>query len=389
MKVLSVSSGRADVGILAPVWHALAARDEVDLHVLLTGAHVGNDCRAREVMPERATAHTEGADIGGRGGASASDAMARIAEAAGRLAVRLEPDRALLMGDRLDMLPAALGLVPLNVPLVHLHGGELTYGAADDRARHAITKLSHLHCAATAEAAERIAGMGEEAWRIRVTGAPGLDSLRAAPVLSMAEFAAAIGLPTAQGLRLVTVHPETNAADPLAAVDATLAGLDATPGPALITAPNADPGGLEARSRIDAFLRRHDRAVFHDTLGAGLYANALRHAAVMVGNSSSGVIEAGLFGLPVINVGNRQAGRQRGGNVRDCAAAAEAVATLLRSVPARAAPDCPYGDGHAAPRVADAITAAHDIDRLLYKRFSTEAVRFAAPWLETSREAGA
>lgn len=380
MKVLSVSSGRADVGILAPVWRALAARTDVELHVMLTGAHVTDDSAVRAALPAGATGHTEGADIAGRDGAAASQAMAQIADAAGRLAARLAPERALFMGDRLDMLPAAMGLVPVNVPLVHLHGGELTYGAADDRARHAITKLSHLHCVATVEAACRLARMGEEAWRIHVTGAPGLDSLVEAPLLSPAGFAEAAGLKTTQGLRLVTVHPETNAADPLAALDATLAALEATAGPSLITAPNADPGGVEARGRIDAFLARHGRAAFRDTLGATLYANALRHAAVMVGNSSSGVIEAGLFGLPVINVGERQGGRQRGANVRDCAANAQAVERLLRTVPARMAPSCPYGDGKAAPRVADVIAARHNLQRLLYKRFASEDARFAAPW---------
>lgn len=380
MRILSVSSGRADVGILAPVWRELASRAEVDLHVMLTGAHVSDDSAVRALLPRGATGHTVGADMAGRGGTDVSEAMARIASAAGRLGARLAPDRALLMGDRLDMLPAAIGLVPLNIPLVHLHGGELTYGAADDRVRHAMTKLSHLHCTTTAEAAERIARMGEEAWRIHVTGAPGLDSLMEAPIMEPTAFAQAFGLETVEGLRLVTVHPETNAANPLAALDATLAALDATPGPSLITAPNADPGGAEARKRIDSFLARHGRAVFRDTLGATLYPNALRHAAVMVGNSSSGMIEAGLFGLPVINVGGRQDGRQRGANVRDCPADAAAVERMLRSVPARLSPSCPYGDGRAAPRVAAVLVEMHDTPHLLYKRFVTENSRFTAPW---------
>ena len=380
MNVLSVSSGRADIGILTPVWRALAANDAVTLHVLLTGAHVTDDSAARRALPPRGVAHTAGADIAGRSGAGATNAMAHIADAAGQLAARLIPDRVLLIGDRLDMLPAALGLVPLNMPLVHLHGGELTYGAADERARHAMTKLSHLHCTATAEAASRVAQMGEEAWRIFVTGAPGLDSLREAPQMSAAEFAAAMGLASIEGLRLVTVHPETNAADPLAALDAALDALDAAPGPALITAPNADPGAIEARGRIDAFLRRHRRAMFHETLGATLYANALRHAAVMIGNSSSGLLEAGLFGLPVINIGARQAGRQRGANVRDCPADAASVVELLRDLPTRFASGTPYGDGHAGIRVASVITAAHDTNRLLYKQFATDVPHFAAPW---------
>lgn len=386
MKILSISSGRADVGILTPVWRALASRANVELHTMLTGAHVSDDYAARHALPPGAIGHTTGADIGGRNGAEASEAMAHITEAAGHLAARIRPDRALLVGDRLDMLPAAVGLLPLNVPLVHLHGGELTFGAADDRARHAITKLSHLHCTSTAEAAERIARMGEESWRIRVTGAPGLDSLLEAPLMGCDTLAEALGVKTIEGLRLVTVHPETNAADPLAALSATLGALEATPGPSLITAPNADPGGIEACSRIDTFVARHGRAVFRATLGSTLYANVLRHAAVMVGNSSSGLIEAGLFGLPVINVGGRQDGRQRGANVRDCAAEIVAVERLLRSLPDRYSPDSPYGDGRSATRVADAVLAPYEEEHLLYKRFSSNMPAFTAPWDSTPFE---
>lgn len=384
MRVLSISCGRSDLGILAPVWRALTDQAGVELHVLLTGAHVSDDTAGRAALPEGAVGHTAGADLGGASEAVATDAMASILEAAGQLASRFKPDRALVIGDRLDMFPATLGLVPLNVPIVHLHGGELTYGALDDRIRHSITKLAHLHCAATVQAATRIAGMGEEPWRITVTGAPGLDTLIALPALDQDDFARDVGLSSVAGLRLVTVHPETNSAAPLAALNAVLAALDATPGPSLITAPNADPGSAEARRRIDDFVASHDNIVFHEALGARLYPSALRHASVMVGNSSSGIIEAGLFGLPVINVGTRQDGRERGTNVIDCVATVDAVVEKLADVPLRTAPSCPYGDGASAPRVAASVTGKYDPAKLLYKRCAASAaagkIEFQAPW---------
>ena len=380
MKVLSVSSGRADLGILAPVWRALAARGGVELYVLLTGAHVTDDSAARAALPPGVAGHTAGADMAGGSGGGAAAAMAAIVDAAACLAAELEPARALITGDRLDMLPAALGLVPLNIPLVHLHGGELTYGALDERVRHAMSKLAHLHCTATAKAAARLVRMGEEPWHIRVTGAPGLDTLMDAPVMDASVFSRKFGFVSVAGLRLVTVHPETNTARPLAVLDATLAALAAVPGPILFTAPNADPGGAEALSRIEAFVASHDEASFRATLGPDLYPNALRHASVMVGNSSSGLIEAGLFGLPAINIGARQEGRLRGGNVIDCDAAAGEVEKLLRNPPPRFAPGSPYGDGASAPRIADWVIANHDRDRLLYKRFAAEDIQFTAPW---------
>ena len=242
MKILSVTSGRADVGILAPVWRAIRAMG-AELHVFLTGAHVTDPAAAKAALPQGAVAHMGGEDLAGRLGADASGAMAKIMEDAGALAARLAPDRALVVADRLDMIPAALAFVPFNMPVAHLHGGEQTLGAVDDRARHAITKLAHLHCVANVDAAQRVARMGEEGWRIHVTGAPGLDTIAQAPVMTEAEFAQAVGFDSIAGLRLVTVHPETNAADPLAAYEAVVAALEE------ITVPNRSREELNQKLR--------------------------------------------------------------------------------------------------------------------------------------------
>lgn len=358
LRILSVSSGRADIGILAPVWRALAARDDAALSVFLTGMHLAPDAPSVDDLPDGVTLRRGGADLGGGAGAAAGDAMAEIGRAAAQAIADLAPDLVLVVGDRLDMLPAATATLPFNLPLAHLHGGEVTEGAIDDRLRHALTKLAHIHCVSSEGARARLLAMGEEDWRIRVTGAPGLDTLRGAPAMDRAAFCAELGLPPDDPFRLVTVHPETNAADPLAPLDAVLAALDAVPGPALVTAPNSDPGGAEARRRLDAFAADRSWVRRVDTLGGRLYPNALRHAAVMLGNSSSGVIEAGLFGLPVIDVGNRQRGRERGANVVQAPNDAAAVTTALRDLgptPARRARATPYGDGKAAPRVAAAL----------------------------------
>lgn len=380
-RVVSVSSSRADVGILSPVWRALAEAPEIELHVLSTGMHRRGD--APEVaVPPGIKVHQGGADLAGRDGAEASLAMAAIAHDAAMLYATSEPDVVMVVGDRLDMLPAATATLAFNIPLLHLHGGELTYGAVDERIRHALTKLSHLHAAATVAAAGRIVQMGEEPWRVHVVGAPGLDSLRTATRLSAEAFAAAIGFEDIAGLRLVTVHPEINAYDPLAALVATLAALDLEPAPTLVTAPNSDPGGSESRRRIEAFVAARPWAGFCDTLGP-LYASALAHAAVMVGNSSSGLIEAGLFGLPVVNVGGRQDGRERGANVLDCPAEPDAVGKALAVVIRGAclqSVETPYGDGRSGARIAALLAALPPREALLAKRFHSGDATFAAPW---------
>lgn len=394
-RILSVSSSRADAGILAPVWQALAGDSRFELHVLLTGMHRAAGAMVPEI-PAGAVRHVGGRDIGGSN-LEAAEAMVEIARATGQLCAEINPDLLIVIGDRLDMIPAAVASLPFNTPIVHLAGGDLTRGAIDDRVRHALTKLSHVHCVNNVDAAYRIASMGEEPWRIHVTGATGLDTLAAAPSLAPEAFARELGLDGVGGLRLVTVHPETNAENGSAPLEAILPALDETPQPTLFTAPNSDPGGRAMRCRIEAFVAARPWAAFRDTLGSRLYANALRLATVMVGNSSSGIVEAALFGLNVINVGRRQEGRVCGANVHHCANDTSAVAALLRQLntPATGRPTHSiYGDGRAARRVAQVVAALPERRKLLDKSFNNEPGTFSAPWtadakLARSRMAGA
>lgn len=375
-RVLSVSSSRADVGILAPVWRGLAALADVELHVFLTGMHRMDAGAARAAVPVGTAVHAGGEDLGGAEPEAAAAAIGAIFADTAALLAEIRPDIVLVIGDRLDMLPAAAATLPFNLPLAHLHGGEVTEGAVDDRIRHAISKLAHIHYVTSEGARTLLLAMGEEPWRVHVTGAPGLDTLNTVPALTPEAFARAVGLDGVEGglgaLRLVTVHPETNAADPLAPLEAVLEALATRHAPTLFTAPNSDPGGAEMRRRIERFVADCPWARFRDTLGMDLYANALRHAGMMVGNSSSGIIEAGLFGLPVIDVGDRQKGREHGVNVMhvsNTAAAVIAALDRIGAVPDRFPAGTPYGDGAAGPRVAAALVAAlAEGERLTLKR---------------------
>ena len=384
-KILSVSSGRADAGILAPIWEAISRSGGSELKVFLTGMHLKDDAFARQLLPPGTAIALGGADLGGGSANDAALAMGEILRAMAETCEDYQPDVVLFIGDRLDMVPAALATVPFNLPLAHLHGGELSLGAVDDRLRHGMAKLAHLHCTASVEAAARLCRMGEEPWRIHVTGAPGLDSALAVPEMDRATLANRLGMAELDGMRLVTIHPETNAADPIAAADAVLSALDSLPGPTLFTAPNSDPGGELVARRIADFVSDRSWAVLHDTLGTELYVNAMRSAAVMLGNSSSGLIEAPFFGLPVINVGRRQDGRLRADNVHDCPADADSVTGLLAKL-TTAAKSCrragksPYGDGRAARRIAALLSDLPPREKLLYKRFAEEEAQFSAPW---------
>jgi UDP-hydrolysing UDP-N-acetyl-D-glucosamine 2-epimerase len=383
-KVLSVSSSRADVGALAPVWRALSSRNEIDLHIFATGMHA--ESSQDLPIPDRATFHRGGADIGGRKDGSAARSMAACAIAASEVMDRNDFDCILVMGDRLDMFPAAFAALPYNVPLAHIHGGELTLGAIDDRSRHALTKMSHLHFVSGVEAATRLARMGEEPWRIQITGAPGLEALIEAPVLSRAEFESRLELPFKGDFVLVTVHPETNSQAPDAPMRAVLAAVETIDAQLLITAPNSDPGGMNLRAMLETWLAGRPHVAFRDTLGAALYANALRHAVAMVGNSSSGLIEAGIFGLPVINVGDRQKGRAAGVNVRHVPSDPREIVEVLKGVLAtrnRFPEGSPYGDGHSAARIAATLAQLPDRATLLCKLFYEGSIPdFQVPWNE-------
>jgi len=373
IRILSVSSSRADVGILLPVWRALAQSKQCELHVFVTGMHLAEKAPPLPEPPPGIAVHRGGADLGGADPETAAIAMSEIERAAAKVYRAATPDLIVLMGDRLDMLPAATASLPFNIPLAHLHGGEVTDGAIDDRIRNAISKLAHVHFVASEGARKRLIAMGESPERIHVTGGPGLDTMLMAPVMSRRSFLDSIGFSDQADdvfLRLVTVHPETNSAEFDGPLNAILAALAKRPGPTLFTAPNNDPSGNSLMAAIQQFVVGHAWAKLIDTLGPERYPNALRHVDVMVGNSSSGIIEAGMFGMPVIDVGMRQSGRERASNVQSVPADANAIFAAFEQLEAkrpRFPNHSPYGDGRSAPRIAQALLALPPRDRLLAK----------------------
>lgn len=392
LRILSVSTSRADIGIFRPLWREMARHQDIESHVLLTGMHIGNEDAAHRQMPAGMACHVIGSDLGGGDAQHAAAGMADIMAGAAQVYGAVSPDLILVIGDRLDMAPAAFAAVPFNIPLAHVHGGELTEGAVDDRLRHAVTKFAHLHFTANTEAARRVSRMGEEAWRIHVCGAPGLDTLNDAPPMTRAAVFEALGLADAGPLRLVTVHPETNSADPLAPMTAVLEALRQVPAlPTVFTAPNSDPGGAQMRELISRFAEQNTWSAYRDTLGSDLYVNVMRQAGVMIGNSSSGLVEAPLVGLPVINIGNRQGGRLAADNVMTCASDAGEIAALLNRLTAsayrRLPVSFPYGDGQAAPRIVAVLRSLGRHERLLGKIFEATEHRFAAPWDDVVRAA--
>lgn len=378
LRVAAVTGSRAEFGLLRPILQELRRRCAVDLKLAVTGLHLlagyGNtieDIR-RSGIPIEGTVPMYEGEIEdpiyhGR-------ALARGVDGFTRLLSEWRPHWVLVLGDRLEPLASVLAASTLNLAIAHVHGGDRATGShIDEQIRHAITKFSHLHLAATKASAERLRKMGEEPWRIRVVGAPALDAIRTLELPAEAEVRKRLGLPPS-GPYGVFIHHATIHAGERAGEEARMAlsALVEATGRVVAFRPNNDAGNQYVRAALAA--ADPARVKTFDHLEPALYYATLAGAAVMVGNSSSGIIEARFFGLPVVNVGERNRGRECAKNV----AFVDAEEKQIRSAIARALDDkayrrlcraCPnpYGKGHAAKGVADAIEQVGLDERVLKK----------------------
>lgn len=378
MRTIAVlTTSRADFGHLH--WPLVRMREHPDLdpRLIVTGAHLSpafghtvDEIRAAGFPIEDALECLLSSDTDV--GMAKTTGLATISLA--DTLARLRPDILLLIADRYEMLAPASAALALRIPVAHVEGGEISEGAIDDAVRHALTKLAHLHFVPTGDAGRRVRAMGEEPWRIHQTGAPSLDHLRHGRLATAAELRDAVGMPVNRHTCVVATHPVTLDTDTTAETAALFAALDQLRRPVVFCFPNADAGSYAIMAAARDWCQRHPDARLVVNLGPSLYWALLRDSGVLVGNSSSGIMETASLGLPTVNVGRRQAGRTRPGNVVDAPADPERIlAALLAALdPATrerlAAVNNPYGDGHAGERIAAALAAAPGRDILLNKR---------------------
>jgi len=299
------------------------------------------------------------------------DSPAELARACGRAATafaerlsRDRPEYVFILGDRWEMLPVACAASMLGIPIVHHSGGDITQGSADNQTRYALSSLAHLHLVALPEHAERLARMGEEPWRITVTGEPALTEL--------SRHAAAPA--TAASFVLATFHPTSF--DPLPIprqIEVFVEALALVEGPLVITAPNPDTDSGQFAQKLRAFAGSRPDTRYVESLGADYYA-AMRAASLMIGNSSSGLWEAPSFKLPVVNIGPRQQGRARGDNVIDAPLEINAVAAAIARASAPSfrphlSGNNPYVRPDTLELILGALKKPHDRKALLAKRF--------------------
>lgn len=378
-RIAYVTGTRADYGLFLEALKRIREHPGLELGLVVTSMHLepefGLTVQNIEADGMPVVARVSNLLRGDTGGDQARSVGNAVLGLTGALE-EFRPDVVIVLGDRGEMLAGAIAAVHLNIPIAHVHGGEVS-GTVDDLVRHAISKLSHVHFPATEDAAERLRRMGERPDHVHVVGAPGLDYLNRFEPIPDAEMEGALGLDLKRPFVIFTQHPvTTEMAQAGRQMELSLQALQDAGVQVLATYPNSDAGG---RAMIDVLERWRDRLWLHvlPNLGQRRFATVLKKAAAIVGNSSSGIIEAPFFGLPVVNIGSRQAGRLRAENVLDADHDREAIRAAIgcalgdEAFKARArACHNPYGDGHAGERIVEVLASLEIGPQLLDKRIT-------------------
>jgi GDP/UDP-N,N'-diacetylbacillosamine 2-epimerase (hydrolysing) len=320
-KILVVTVARSDFSIYLPTLSKLKNDKEVILEIAATGMHLSPTYGSTYRIIEK-----EGFTINYKiETLISSDKPVGIGKTIGLGVISFsdifhqsKPDIVLILGDRFDMMPVAIAALAFKIPIAHIHGGEKTVGAIDDSIRHCLTKLSHIHFATTKNHVKRILQLGENPNFVFHCGSPSIENLATINKISKIDFLKLLGLNNWSNFILCTFHPVTfQFEDVKIQIDNFIHGISKSGQNAIITLPNADTGNYQIIETIKHLSSNNQKIKLIDSLGTELYFNAMMHADCMVGNSSSGIIEAPFFNLPVVNVGDRQKGRDRGLNVID------------------------------------------------------------------------
>jgi len=378
-KIVAVTGSRAEYGILSSVLKAIEAHPGLRLSLVVTGMHLSHEFGYTVQDIEK-----DGFKIDARVDMLlSSDTPGAMAKCIGMGSMglaqtweQLKPDVILVFGDRVEPLAAAISGAYMNIPIAHIHGGDAAIGSnIDDSNRYAITKLAHIHFPATSTSAERIIKLGEDEWRVYMVGSPALDDILGEPLLPSEVLEEKLGTSLAQPLILLVQHSVTTQFDEAPKqIRETLAAIVELGYPTVLIYPNSDSGG---RKMIEV-IREFENYPFiktYKSLPRKEYLSLMKSASVMVGNSSSGIIDAPSLGLPVINIGIRQEGRERGKNVIDVGHNKQEILKAIKKAMTdkdflNEVKKCesPYGDGKAGQRIAEILSKVEITPELIRKR---------------------
>ena len=376
-KICVVTGTRAEYGLLYWVLKKIKSDFELELQLVVTGMHLSPEfgLTFREIEKDGFEI-LEKVEI-----LLSSDTATGVAKSVGLATIsfvdvfeRLKPDFLMILGDRFELLAAAQAALFSKLPIAHLAGGDVTEGAYDEAIRHSITKMAQLHFVTNKDSARRVRQLGESAERIFTVGNPGLDHFRLTPLLSRSDLEAAINFKLRERNLLVTFHPVTldlqSSKEQCAELICALEQLPANIG-IIITKPNADNEGRALISLMEEFAAERDHVSMHTSLGHLRYLSAVREVDVVVGNSSSGILEVPSLKTATVNIGDRQKGRLQAVSVVNCQASSEQI---LEAIKVALELDCseavnPYGDGYAADKIIAHIKNIENPKSLVKKKF--------------------
>lgn len=379
MRSIAVITGtRAEYGILIPVLKAIQKEPNLKLHLIVTGMHLAKEFGyTAEVIKNDGFDITSTVDmlISGDTPEAMSKSIGLGVIGMSSVWQQLRPDIILILGDRIEPLAAAISGAYMNIPVAHIHGGDVC-GTIDSMARHSITNFSHIHFAATEKSAQRIKNMGEEEWRIHVTGSPALDVVLNETYSNAESLANKYSIDFSQPLILLLQHSITTQNESAGKqMKTSLDAIKELGYATIVVYPNSDAGGRQIIETIKIY-RQYPWIKTFKNLPRPDFLGLMKAASVLVGNSSSGIIEAPSLGLPVINIGIRQEGREKAGNIIDVE---HDKAQIIRAIKKALSDEVflsevnkkmnPYGDGQSANRIAMILSELEITSRLLQKKF--------------------
>lgn len=374
-KILYITGTRADYGLMRSVLRKIHENPLLSLDIVVTGMHLmpefGNTIE--EIIKDGFQCHVADAIFDNDTKESMAAFIGRFIQKLSPLVSTLHPDIILVLGDRGEMLAGAIVGVYMSIPVAHIHGGEIT-STVDDFARHAITKLAHIHFPATEKSKDRILGMGEESTRIFVVGAPGLDQILDESLVNRDELAEKYRLDFSQPVILVVQHPVTLEVDHAREqIIETLEAVVSLKYQTVVIYPNADAGGRAIIEMIQQYSS-YPFIKTYSSIQHREYISLLKEASVLVGNSSSGIIEAPSFNLPVVNIGTRQEGRERAENVIDAGYQRDLIKKAIQKALFNTdfqekVKMCknPYGDGKTSEKITSILSDIRIDTKILKK----------------------
>ena len=331
-KICVVTGTRAEYGLLSRLMQMIKVFDQTQLQIIATNMHLspkyGNTYQEIEkdgfTIDKKIPILEDGKDDANATLKSMAKALTGIADAYDEL----NPDMVVVLGDRYEILAAATAALIERIPIAHIHGGEITEGAYDDAIRHSITKMSHLHFASTEDYRRRIIQLGEQPDTVWYVGAIGVENIKKLPLLSKEEIEGSVNFKLDEKTLLVTYHPVTLGTHTAEHdINEFIAALEDRKDLRIVfTMPNSDTGAQEIVEAINAFVaNNNDRAVAYKSLGIKRYLSVMKYVGAVVGNSSSGLVEVPSFGIPTLNIGDRQKGRLAAESVYNCETDTESI----------------------------------------------------------------